>query len=327
MADNCNLAENRAKLQPEAAETGATPGGSARKALSDCALDAMKQGDGSGGSSDGAFDPSAGALLPPVEITQAATGGDIVRGTLNVAKDVAVGAVNEIIDNPLGVAKTAAIGFIGGAAAVLVGPELALAAAAGYGVGLLGRKLYDDGSERTMDEISSSLKNLAHDFSVEFAPQKYDLAEREKAQAHIEGFGAQALHMGVAAGSAIKAASITSVRAGSGGAAAKKSAESLSTAAPDAPPGTPVPPADVPPPPQPHTGGATSQGQTMIEHTGMKNGSPYSVIEEPDHFAPPPSPQPLASGAHSHRPPEIEHTGIKNGSRFDVLSEPNHFAP
>lgn len=250
MADNCKLSENITKLPLEAAVTGDP--GSASKALSDCAFDAMKQGEGSVKSSDGLISSSAGAVLQPVELTQPATPGDIVRGTLSVAKDVAVGAVNEIIDNPLGVAKTAACGAILGGIAVAFGPEIVFLGAAGYGAWEIGQKLYKDGIEKTGDQVASSLSDLGHDFAVEFAPQRYSQAEHEKAQAHIEGLGAQGLHLAAAVGGGIGGSiAASSLKTGLGNSLARKSVERTTTATADTSYNPPTAQVEMPPPPAP----------------------------------------------------------------------------
>jgi len=249
MTDNCNLAD-RAKLPLKIDATGDPRG--VGKALSDCAFDAMKQGEGGITSPGGAIGFSAGAVLQPVEITQPATTGEIVRGTLSVAKDVAVGAVNEIIENPLGVAKTAACGAILGGLSVAFAPEIVLLGAAGYGAWELGRKLYNDGIEKTGDQVASSLSDLGHDFAVEFAPQKYSQAEHAKAQAHIEGFGAQGLHFAAAVGGGFGGSmAISSLKTSTGGSLARNSVDRNPAATPDTPHSPPVPHAEVPPPPIP----------------------------------------------------------------------------
>ncbi|MBA3991907.1 MAG: hypothetical protein C0469_00170 [Cyanobacteria bacterium DS2.3.42] len=249
MTDNCNLAD-RAKLPLE--ESAAGDPRSARKTLSECAFDAMKKGEGGLTSPGDAVESIADEVLQPVEITQPATSSDIVRGTWNVAKDIAVGAVNEFIDNPLGVAKTAACGAILGGLSVAFGPEIVLLGAAGYGAWELGHKLYDDGIEKTGNQVASSLSDLGHDFAVEFAPQKFSQTTREKAQAHIEGFGAQGLHFAAAVGGGVGGSmAISSLKTSLAGSLARNSVDRNTVATPDMPHSPPVPHAEVQPPATP----------------------------------------------------------------------------
>jgi hypothetical protein len=185
--------------------------------------------------------PTAGNdNLPPITLTDNSAGhgndreskgflgavGNLL-GVANVAKDLSVGAWNEVKHHPGEIFKDAAIGAAFGAAAV-VAPEVVLPLAAGmlaeqaiaHGKGesldpkhpldmlkTIGDSIVDPGGDakalvKTGKDIVAGAKQLGHDVKVDFAPGGYSEAEREQARADVQGVGAFAAEFaaGVAGG-------------------------------------------------------------------------------------------------------------------------------